>query len=80
MESEEFAARHLPGERRLGAVDDEVLNVNGGSVALGHPFGATGGRLIAQSASELRRRGGRYAAIGICAGGSRGAALVLEAA
>ncbi|MDO8208884.1 acetyl-CoA C-acyltransferase [Conexibacter sp. CPCC 206217] len=80
MASEEFAQRHLPGERRLGEVPDAILNVNGGSVALGHPFGATGGRLITQSANELRRRGGRYAAIGICAGGSRGAALVLEAA
>lgn len=80
MESEEFAQRHLGRDRALGAIPAAKLNVNGGSIALGHPFGATGGRLVTQSVNELRRRGGRYSGLAICAGGARGAALVFEAA
>lgn len=79
MGSDEFARTHL-GSEPLGEIPDAKLNVNGGSLALGHPFGATGGRLIIQSVDELRRRGGRHAAVAVCAGGARGAALVLEAA
>jgi len=78
MRSAEFATDHLDGEP-LGEIPDDKLNVNGGSIALGHPFGATGGRLIIQSADELRRRGGRHSALAICAGGARGAAVILEA-
>lgn len=80
MKSADFAKVNLNGSGMIGEIPEEILNVNGGSIALGHPFGATGGRLINQSVNELRRRGGKRAAIGICAGGARGAALVLEAA
>jgi acetyl-CoA acyltransferase len=80
MASDEFGREHLGRDGALGTVDVERLNVNGGSVALGHPFGATGGRLVTQSVNELRRRGGRWSAIAICAGGARGAALVFERA
>lgn len=79
MESDEFGCRHLGRGGALGTVPTAKLNVNGGSIALGHPFGATGGRLVTQSVNELRRRDGRYSALAICAGGARGAALVLEA-
>lgn len=78
MESDEFARRHLGRERAIGAIDRDTLNVNGGSIAIGHPFGATGARVLMQLAFEMERRDVRYGAVGICAGGSRGAAVVLE--
>lgn len=78
MASEEFGRDHLGLDGALGVVDRSKLNVNGGSIALGHPFGATGGRIVTQSLNELGRREGRYSAIAICAGGARGAALVFE--
>jgi acetyl-CoA acyltransferase len=80
LTDDDFARAHLGRDRAIGEVDRERLNVNGGSISLGHPFGATGARLITQSVNELVRRGGRYSAVGICAGGSRGGAVVLEAA
>jgi len=55
------------------------LNVSGGSIALGHPFAATGARQISQALRELRRRGGQYALCTACAAGGLGAAMVLEA-
>jgi acetyl-CoA acyltransferase len=78
MESDEFARRHLGRERAIGAIDRATLNVNGGSIAIGHPFGATGARVLMQLAFEMERRDVRYGAVGICAGGTRGAAVVLE--
>ena len=59
-------------------MDPARLNVNGGSIALGHPFGATGARMIHQVARELRRRDGQFALLTVCAAGAMGAALVLE--
>lgn len=80
LRSDEFARTRLGRDGAVGEVDRDRLNVNGGSVALGHPFGATGSRLVGQVTDELVRRGGRYAALAICAGGTRGAAMVLERA
>ena len=76
--SREFAQRELGRPEPLGEVDPDRLNVNGGSIALGHPFGATGARMIHQVARELRRRGGQYALLTVCAAGAMGAAVVLE--
>jgi acetyl-CoA acyltransferase len=59
---------------------ESKINVLGGSIAIGHPFGATGARLVMQLADEMLRQGVRYGALAVCAGGSRGAAMVLEAA
>lgn len=64
----------------IGAVDMDRLNVNGGSIALGHPFAATGARQIIQTLNELRRRGGDLALCTACAAGGLAAAIVLEAA
>jgi acetyl-CoA acyltransferase len=64
----------------LGEVDPARLNVNGGSIALGHPFAATGARIIHQSLRELKRRGLSTALVTVCAQGGQGAAVVLERA
>ncbi len=80
FESAEFARRELGRETPVGRVDWDKLNVNGGSIALGHPFAATGARQIVQTLRELRRRGGKFALCAACAAGGMGAAMVLEAA
>ncbi len=66
----------LPGP--LGEVDWEKTNVMGGSIAIGHPFGATGARLVTTLANEMRRRGVQFGLISICAQGGMGYAMVLE--
>jgi acetyl-CoA acyltransferase len=76
--SREFAEKKLGRKEPLGEVDPARLNVNGGSIALGHPFAATGARMILQTLRELDRRGGRYALLTLCAAGALGAAMVLE--
>jgi acetyl-CoA acyltransferase len=79
FESDAFAAHKLGRDRRIGRVDWDKLNVSGGSIALGHPYAATGARQISQVLRELRRRGGQYALCTACAAGGLGAAMVLEA-
>ncbi|MHB8420621.1 MAG: acetyl-CoA C-acyltransferase FadI [Myxococcales bacterium] len=76
--SKKFAEEKLGRGKPLGEVPDEKLNVNGGSIALGHPFGATGARMITQTLRELGRRGGNLALLTVCAAGGMGAAVVLE--
>jgi acetyl-CoA acyltransferase len=76
--SKAFAEKELGRAQPLGEIDPARLNVSGGSIALGHPFGATGARMIHQVARELRRRNGRYALLTVCAAGAMGAAMVLE--
>ncbi|MEP7050333.1 MAG: acetyl-CoA C-acyltransferase FadI [Pseudomonadota bacterium] len=80
LESDIFAKQKLGREKRVGKVDWDKLNVSGGSIALGHPFAATGARQITQTLRELRRRGGQFALCTACAAGGLGAAMVLEAA
>ena len=80
MESEKFARKVLRRDTPLGAVSREKLNVNGGAIALGHPVGATGARLILTSLKELKRRKAKRALVSLCVGGGQGAALWLEAA
>ena len=82
---EAFAAQVLSTIRVIersghGTIPVEKLNVMGGSIALGHPFGATGARLILTLANEMKRRGARYGVATACAAGGNGAAIVLEAA
>jgi acetyl-CoA acyltransferase len=76
--SREFAEKQLGRAQPVGEVDPARLNVNGGSIALGHPFAATGARMILQTLRELDRRKGQYALLTVCAAGALGAALVLE--
>lgn len=80
LESDSFAQQKLGRDKRVGKIDWDKLNVSGGSIALGHPFAATGARQISQALRELRRRGGEFALCTACAAGGLGAAMVLEAA
>ncbi|MDD5139597.1 MAG: thiolase family protein [Verrucomicrobiales bacterium] len=76
--SEEFARDKLHRNGSLGEISPEKLNVNGGSIALGHPVGATGARLVLTSLRELKRRNAKRALVSLCIGGGQGAALWLE--
>src|SRR4029453_5591112 len=76
--NEAFAAVALRSTRELG-VDEAIVNVNGGAVALGHPTGASGTRLVLPLAHELRRRGGGLGAAALCGGGGQGDALLVPA-
>ena len=75
--NEAFASVAIISAQRLG-VDPAKVNVNGGAVALGHPIGASGARLVITAMNELRRRGGGIAALGICSGGGQGDAMILK--
>ncbi|MBI4349506.1 MAG: thiolase family protein [Elusimicrobia bacterium] len=76
--NETFAAQLLLDRAELG-LDAGRVNVNGGAVALGHPFAATGCRQVLSLLLELRRRGGRYGVASICVGGGQGIAVLVEA-
>jgi acetyl-CoA C-acetyltransferase/acetyl-CoA acyltransferase len=77
-QSAPFARAELGRERALGEIPIEKLNVNGGAIALGHPVGASGGRLILTLLYEMRRRGAKRGLASLCVGGGQGAAFVLE--
>ena len=79
MSSARFARDVLGRAQATGDVDDSKFNVLGGSIAYGHPFAATGARMITQTLYELRRRGGGFGLVTACAAGGLGAAMVLEA-
>jgi acetyl-CoA acyltransferase len=79
--NEAFAAQALAVMRELGLPDDAThVNPNGGAIAMGHPLGMSGARIVLAAARELRRRGGRYALATMCVGVGQGAAVLLEAA
>jgi acetyl-CoA acyltransferase len=73
-----FARSRLGKDQAVGEIDPARLNVHGGSLALGHPFGATGARMVTTMANELARTGKRTALLGLCAAGGLGAAALLE--
>lgn len=75
--NEAFAAQYLAVEKALG-LDREKTNVNGGAIAIGHPLGATGTRLVLTLLHELRRRGKRYGLATACIGGGQGIAMIVE--
>jgi acetyl-CoA acyltransferase len=78
VESKRFAAEHLGRAEAVGQVNWDTLNVMGGSLAIGHPFGATGGRITTTLANEMRRRDVQFGLISVCAQGGMGFAMVLE--
>ena len=78
LESVDFARDNLGREKAIGRIPDDKLNTLGGSLSLGHPFGATGGRLVTTAANRLIREDGRYAVVAACAAGGLGHAMLLE--
>lgn len=80
LASTKFANEKLGRPTAVGEIDPAKLNVNGGSIAIGHPFAATGGRMVLSTLRELKKRGGKHALLTVCAAGGLGAAVVLEAA
>jgi acetyl-CoA C-acetyltransferase len=75
--NEAFASVTINSIRMLG-IDEDRVNVNGGAVALGHPIGASGARILGSLALELRRRGGGLGCAAICSGGGQGDAVILK--
>jgi acetyl-CoA acyltransferase len=76
--SKQFAEEKLGRTKAIGEIDDAKLNVHGGSIAIGHPFAATGARMVTTVLHELKRSGGKYGLATACAAGGLGAAIVLE--
>jgi acetyl-CoA C-acetyltransferase len=76
--NEAFAVQALYCRDALG-IDNEIYNVNGGAIAIGHPYGMTGARQVGHILRELKRRGGRYGVVTMCVGGGQGAAGLFEA-
>ncbi len=76
--SDSYAKKHLNRSKALGEIDPTLFNVNGGAVALGHPVGMTGTRLVIHTLKELRRRGKNRGLATLCIGGGQGASLILE--
>lgn len=76
--SEEFAQKHFGQDHALGEINPEILNVNGGGVALGHPVGMSGARIVIHTLRELKRRGKNRGLAALCIGGGQGGAMILE--
>jgi acetyl-CoA C-acetyltransferase len=79
-EDEKFCSERLRRDEPLGSIDRQKLNVHGGSLGAGHPFGATGGRIVAGMAKELSENGGGRGVISVCAAGGLGVTAIMEAA
>ena len=77
--SADFARAELNRTEPVGVIRPERTNVNGGAIALGHPVGASGARIVLTLAAEMRRRGAGMGLATLCVGGGQGCALVLEA-
>jgi acetyl-CoA acetyltransferase len=80
IESDQFAKKELGRDKAIGRLELDRLNVNGGAIALGHPVGVTGNRLILTALKELHRRGDQHALVSLCIGGGQGGAIILERA
>ncbi len=79
LASKGFAQGRLGRSKAVGEIDEDTFNIHGGSISIGHPFAATGARMVTTMANELARTGQETAILGICAAGGLGAAAVLEA-
>ncbi|MEN0058856.1 MAG: thiolase family protein [Bdellovibrio sp.] len=78
MDSDSFAKEKLGLNSKVGEIRDEILNVNGGAIALGHPVGATGTRIVLTLAKEMKRRNVQHGLATLCIGGGQGGAMILE--
>lgn len=78
MKSDQFAKERLGLDKAIGEIPLEKINIWGGSLSIGHPFGATGGRLLMTAARRLKEQGKRFAVVSGCAAGGHGSAILLE--
>jgi acetyl-CoA acyltransferase len=78
LESDQFAQKELGLDKAVGAIDPKLLNVNGGAIALGHPVGATGTRLVLTLMKEMQRRDIQFGLATLCIGGGQGGAVIIE--
>lgn len=78
MDSDKFAQEKLGLTSKVGEIRDDILNVNGGAIAMGHPVGATGTRIVLTLAKEMKRRNTQFGLATLCIGGGQGGAMVLE--
>ncbi len=78
FQSDRIAKERLGRDRAIGVPDEDRINVMGGSIAIGHPFGATGGRITITLLEELKRRGGQFGMISVCAAGAMGFVMIVE--
>ena len=78
LASRSFAQEKLGRSQPVGEIDPARLNVNGGSIALGHPFGATGARVLTTLANEMEHRQAQFGLVSVCAAGGLGCAIILE--
>jgi acetyl-CoA C-acetyltransferase len=77
-ESDEYCRKHFGTEKALGTIDPSRLNVDGGAIALGHPVGASGARIVLHLANILRRENAKSGIATICIGGGQGGAMLIE--
>lgn len=78
FQSDEVARERLGRDQAIGVPPEDRINVMGGSIAIGHPFGATGGRVTVTLLNELKRRGGQFGMISVCAAGAMGFVMIVE--
>lgn len=78
FDSDKFAQEKLGLSSKIGEIRDEILNVNGGAIALGHPVGATGTRIVLTLAKEMKRRNTQFGLATLCIGGGQGGTMILE--
>lgn len=78
LASDEFAQKNLDRDKAVGEVDQSKFNLWGGSLSIGHPFGATGGRIMTTTANRLQHEGGKYGILAACAAGAHGHAMILK--
>lgn len=78
LDSDTFAKNKLGLDKKVGAIDPAILNVNGGAIALGHPVGATGTRLVVTLMKEMKKRNVQFGLATLCIGGGQGGSIVLE--
>jgi acetyl-CoA acyltransferase len=78
FDSDEFAQKRLGLSNKIGGVSPDIVNVNGGAIALGHPVGATGTRLIITLMKEMQHRNVQFGLATLCIGGGQGGSMIIE--
>lgn len=79
MADDKFCESYFGSTKAFGEIPEDILNVNGGAIAIGHPFGATGSRLVNSMVNELHRSGKELGVIAICAAGGMAGSMIIRA-